>query len=68
MLKALAIGGLAYGNAFAPTVAGGVRSMSRSTPRMAVLGDFSSTTIGGEEISLSSFKGKPVLVLNVASL
>jgi len=30
--------------------------------------DFSTTALDGKEVSMSSFKGKPILVLNVASL
>jgi cytochrome oxidase Cu insertion factor (SCO1/SenC/PrrC family) len=45
---------------------------ARSSPRahvsMETLADFSANTIDGKEVDLSTFKGKPTLILNVASL
>ena len=35
---------------------------------MATLYDFSATTIDGKEASMADYKGKPVLIVNVASL
>ena len=35
---------------------------------MATFYDFSANTIDGKETSMGDFKGKPVLILNVASL
>jgi glutathione peroxidase len=35
---------------------------------MATFYDFSANTIDGKETSMADFKGKPVLILNVASL
>ena len=46
-----------------------VRALARAaSPQMASLYDFSSTKIDGSALSMSDFKGKPVLILNVASL
>ena len=39
-----------------------------STPQMASLYDFSAKTIDGKDMPMSAYKGKPVLILNVASL
>jgi cytochrome oxidase Cu insertion factor (SCO1/SenC/PrrC family) len=36
--------------------------------QMSTLSDFSLTAIDGKPIDMASFKGKPVLILNVASL
>ena len=59
--------------AAAPSV-GGVRHASRATATlrggatMSSLYDFSSPTLSGEDVSMEDFKGKPVLICNVASL
>jgi len=42
--------------------------MRRGAMFMSTLHDFKSPAIDGKETALSSFKGKPVLILNVASL
>jgi len=45
--------------------------MSRAMPRAAVgmsFYDFSATKIDGTAVSMSEYKDKPVLILNVASL
>jgi hypothetical protein len=39
-----------------------------TTPSMATFYDFSATKIDGTADDFSSYKGKPVLILNVASL
>jgi len=39
-----------------------------STVNMAGFYDFSATTIDGKAAPMSAYKGKPVLILNVASL
>ena len=39
-----------------------------SNVNMATFYDFSANTIDGKPTSMSDFKGKPVLILNVASL
>ena len=45
------------------------RALSRmSSPAMSSIYDFSAKTIDGKDTKLSDFKGKPVLILNVASL
>jgi hypothetical protein len=36
--------------------------------KMAVLSDFSATTLDGDAVDMSKYKGKPVLICNVASL
>jgi len=43
-----------------------IRAMS--SLRMSTLGDFSAETITGDDKSLGDYVGKPVLILNVASL
>ncbi|KAL1522241.1 hypothetical protein AB1Y20_021877 [Prymnesium parvum] len=68
MLKLLATTSLAAASAFS---AGGIapgRAISRSAISMASFHDFSATSLGGKELSMADFKGKPVLILNVASL
>jgi glutathione peroxidase-family protein len=35
---------------------------------MASLYDFSETKLGGGEVSMADFKGKPTVIVNVASL
>jgi len=69
----VAVFGLACGNAAAFTVMNaprGARTSQRTmvSPIMADFYDFSGTTLSGDEMSMSSLKGKPVLILNVASL
>jgi len=49
----------------APTVQ---MSRTMSSPVMSGFGDFSATTLGGDTVSMESLKGKPTLILNVASL
>ena len=52
-------------------VMGGVRAGAvarMSSPSMATFYDFSATSIAGEAAPMSAYKGKPVLILNVASL
>jgi len=39
-----------------------------SSPEMATFYDFSATKIDGTKDDFSAYKGKPVLILNVASL
>jgi len=49
---------------------GGIRT-ARGTSRAAVdmnFHEFKATTIDGKEVSMGDYKGKPILVLNVASL
>jgi len=41
---------------------------SRAAVNMATLSDFSASTLGGEAVDMSKYKGKPVLIVNVASL
>ena len=53
---------------------GGTRFASRATAlrggatTMTSLYDFSSSTLAGKEVSFDQYKGKPVLIVNVASL
>jgi cytochrome oxidase Cu insertion factor (SCO1/SenC/PrrC family) len=57
------------GNAQAYTIGSAAVSTARAArPMMAALQDFSLTAIDGSAVDMSSFKGKPVLILNVASL
>ena len=59
----------AYG--FAPGHAAAVRPHGARTavsPTMSAFYDFSATKIDGTAAEFSSYKGKPVLILNVASL
>jgi len=51
------------------TVGAGVRGAPAraSMPAMSFY-EFEGTTIGGEKATMADFKGKPVLVMNVASL
>jgi len=69
MLYKMTVAGLvASASAFS---VGGVRSDAvarASTPNMASLYDFSATTLDGKEKKMSDYKGKPALILNVASL
>ena len=44
------------------------RTAARSHVSMASLADFKATKLDGSEVALSSFQGKPTLVVNVASL
>merc|ERR1711907_678186 len=57
---------------FANTASTMARSVRRPNAmiaaRMSTLHEFSATTLAGEDKSLGDYKGKPVLVLNVASL
>ena len=57
------------GRAFTASAHGGVRSaVSRGLVSMSTISDFKANKIDGTEVDLSSFQGKPTLVLNVASL
>jgi len=38
------------------------------SPNMATFYDFSANTLDGKSTAMSDYKGKPVLILNVASL
>jgi cytochrome oxidase Cu insertion factor (SCO1/SenC/PrrC family) len=64
-LAATSVAGFsAHGGSLAMRTTG--RSMSNVN--MATFYDFSANTIDGKETSMADFKGKPVLILNVASL
>lgn len=39
-----------------------------SSPAMSAFYDFSATTLDGKATSMKEYEGKPVLILNVASL
>jgi hypothetical protein len=45
-----------------------VSASRMSAPSMADFYDFSAKTLDGKDQSMSDYKGKPVLILNVASL
>jgi cytochrome oxidase Cu insertion factor (SCO1/SenC/PrrC family) len=67
MLKLLVGTTLASASAF--SMGGSVaRSNSRAAVQMASFHDFKATALDGTEVDMASYKGKPVLVLNVASL
>jgi cytochrome oxidase Cu insertion factor (SCO1/SenC/PrrC family) len=70
MLKLLVGSTLAGAAAFSMGGAGAAgRGVSaRAAVSMASFHDFSATAMGGKDVSMSDFKGKPILVLNVASL
>ena len=71
MLKTTLIAGAASLTAgFGLTPAFGVQSARArvSSPNMASFYDFSATTIDGKEKSFADYKGKPIVILNVASL
>jgi len=68
MLKVL-VGTLAGASAFSMTGGvGATRASSRAAVSMANFHDFSATGIDGKEVKMSDLKGKPIVVLNVASL
>jgi len=67
MLKVL-VGGLAGATAFSMGGAGVTQTRARASVSMANFHEFSHTAMDGTEVSMESFKGKPILVLNVASL
>lgn len=57
-----------FGRAFNAGGRSTVRGGARSAVSMSTLADFKATKIDGSSVDLSSFTGKPTLVLNVASL
>ena len=58
----------AYGFALAPATARMMAPARMSTVNMAGFYDFSATKIDGSAAPMSAYKGKPTLILNVASL
>ena len=64
-LLALAAGRAAGFGVAGPRVA---RGMARAAAPQMNFYDFSATTIDGKAAKMSDYKGKPVLILNVASL
>lgn len=59
----------AYGFTVGAAPAMHVQSTRMSSPSMASLYDFSANSLtGGKEKKFADYKGKPVLILNVASL
>jgi hypothetical protein len=68
MLRVSLIAAATHGAASFAVGAGTRATHARaSMPAMSFF-DFSATTIDGAECSMESFKGKPTLILNVASL
>jgi len=65
ILCAVATRASAFGLASASR-ASSVRRMT--APAMANFFDFSATKIDGSDVSMADYKGKPTLILNVASL
>jgi cytochrome oxidase Cu insertion factor (SCO1/SenC/PrrC family) len=69
MLKLLVGTSLASAAAFSPGAAAvSTRGVSRAAVSMANFHDFSATALDGSKVDMSSFKGKPILILNIASL
>lgn len=70
MLKLLVGTTLASASAFSMGSAGvgSNRGSARAAVSMASFYDFSATAMDGSTVDMSSFKGKPVLLLNIASL
>jgi glutathione peroxidase len=68
MLKLLVGTTLASASAFSMGGAPPAAHGSRAAVQMASFYDFSATTIDGKKVDFSSYKGKPVLILNIASL
>ena len=71
MLKIAVLGGAALQvSAFAiqGSLGAGRAGLRASAPTMAGFFDFSATALDGKETAMDSFKGKPTLILNVASL
>ena len=66
MLKLL-VGSVAGAAASSMTGTGATRGLSRAAVSMN-FHDFSATAIDGSAVSMGDFKGKPIVVLNVASL
>lgn len=67
MLRLLVGSSLATAAAF--SVGGApARGVARAAVSMASLHDFAATALDGTEVAMSGFQGKPVLILNVASL
>lgn len=58
----------AMGFSVAPTTARATSAARMSTATMASFYDFSATKIDGSAAPMSAYKGKPTLILNVASL
>ena len=69
MLRATMLCGLASGaSAFGLASVSPLSSVRRmSSPEMSFF-DFKATKIDGSEVSMADYKGKPTLILNVASL
>ena len=68
MLKLLVGTSLASAAAFSVGAGASAMTGSRSAVQMASCHDFEATAIDGKKVEMKSFKGKPILVLNVASL
>ena len=69
MLKVSAIVALSSQAAGFSVGLGAARTVSRASDvQMASLYDFEAVTIDGKKAPMSDYKGKPVLILNVASL
>jgi len=60
--------GRAAGYGLSNGVPGAARAVRRASSASMSFLDFSAKTIDGTETSMSTFKGKPILILNVASL
>ena len=66
MLRLL-VGSLAGAAAFNVGGAPASRGLARAAVSMN-FHDFSATALDGSEVDMSAYKGKPILVLNIASL
>jgi cytochrome oxidase Cu insertion factor (SCO1/SenC/PrrC family) len=57
-----------FGFAVGAGVSASAARHSTKSLKMAALADFELTSITGDKVDMASLKGKPVLILNVASL
>lgn len=67
VLVAYASGATALQAGAAP-IRSAMRNMHRAAPSMSSLYDFSAVDLDGKDQAMSDYKGKPVVILNVASL
>jgi len=67
-MLSLLVGSTVSGAAFNMGGVAATRGASRAAVSMVSFHDFSATALDGTEVSMSQFKGKPILILNVASL
>jgi len=68
IVSVFALAGMAAGFGVSTPTFGGRAVARASAPVMESFYDFSATAIDGTAAPMSAYKGKPVLILNVASL